>query len=118
MRTDEPVTIRLADYRPPAFLIDRVELAFDLEDNATVVDASLALRRNPAFAAAGGDAKAPLALDGEALDLQSITIDGWHVADEALSVNEAGLTDGGFHFCNTCFQHPLGIFCCIVFCIF
>ena len=92
MRTDEPVTIRLADYRPPAFLIDHVELAFDLEDNATLVDASLALRRNPAFIEAGGDAKAPLALDGEALDLQSITIDGWHVADEALSVNEAGLT--------------------------
>jgi aminopeptidase N len=92
MRTDQPVTIRLSDYLPPAFLVDRVELAFDLEDNATLVDASLKLRRNPAFAEAGGDAKAPLALDGEGLDLQSITIDGWHVADEALSVNDEGLT--------------------------
>ncbi len=92
MRTDQPVTIRLSDYMPPAFLIDRVELAFDLEDAATLVDASLKLRRNPAFIKAGGDPKAPLALDGEALDLQSITIDGWHVADEALSVNDEGLT--------------------------
>ena len=87
MRTDEPITIRLADYRPPAFLIEHVELAFDLEDDATLVDATLALRRNPAFIEAGGDPKAPLALDGEGLALQSITIDGWHVSEEALSVN-------------------------------
>jgi aminopeptidase N len=91
MRTDEPQTIRLADYRPPAFLVDRVELIFDLEDDATLVDAVLALRRNSAFIAAGGDPQAALALDGEALDLQSIAIDGWHVSDEALSVNDAGL---------------------------
>ncbi len=91
MRTEQPVIIRLADYKLPAFLIDHVELAFDLEDDATLVDATLALRRNPAFIKAGGDPKAPLALDGEGLDLQSITIDSWHVADEALSVNEAGL---------------------------
>ena len=31
MRTDTPPPIRLADYRPPAFLIDEVALDFDLE---------------------------------------------------------------------------------------
>ena len=92
MRTEEPKTIRLADYKPPSFLIDHVELAFDLEDDATLVDALLVLRRNPAFAAAGGESTAPLALDGEGLELQSISIDGKRVSEEALSINEAGLT--------------------------
>ena len=39
---------RLADYRPPAFLVDTVELDFALDPHATVVRSRLALRRNPA----------------------------------------------------------------------
>jgi len=88
MRTDEPKTIRLADYRPPAFLVEHVALAFDLDDHATIVAANLKLRRNPAY----GDAAAPLHLDGEGLDLQDITIDGFQVAEAALSVDDEGLT--------------------------
>ena len=41
MRTDTPQPIRLADYRPPAFLIDEVHLDFHLEPNATRVKARL-----------------------------------------------------------------------------
>jgi len=88
MRTDEPKTIRLKDYRPPAFLVDRAELTFDLKDHATVVTAALSLRRNPAH----GEAGAPLKLDGEALELQAIEIDGWNVDDGSLGVDEYGLT--------------------------
>ena len=36
---------RLADYRPPAFLIDTVALDFTLDPHATVVRSRLALRR-------------------------------------------------------------------------
>ena len=60
MRTEQPVTIRRLDYTPPAFLVDSVSLVFDLLPGGTRVDATLALRRNPA-----ADPQAPLSLDGE-----------------------------------------------------
>ena len=40
-------TIRRADYTPPAFWIDTVELAFDLDPAKTRVLNKLTLRRNP-----------------------------------------------------------------------
>ena len=49
---------------------------------------SMKMRRNEAF----GDSGSPLELDGEDLDLQDITIDGWQVAETSLTVTEAGLT--------------------------
>ncbi|HET9148099.1 MAG TPA: M1 family aminopeptidase, partial [Acetobacteraceae bacterium] len=77
---------RLADYRPPAFLVDTVDLIFDLEPAATRVRASLALRRNPAH----GDATAPLHLDGEDLSLKSVLLDGQPFTD--YEFNARGLT--------------------------
>lgn len=62
---------RLADYRPPAFLVDAVALDFDIQDKTTRVKARLSLRRNPA---AAGDA--PLVLNGENQKLLSVTLDG------------------------------------------
>ena len=54
MRADaEAPTIRLADYRPPAFLADTVELTFRLAPAATRVRARVAFRRNPARAGDG-----------------------------------------------------------------
>ena len=61
-----PRETRLADYRPPAFLVDTVDLTFELDEADTRVSSRLAVRRNPA-----GDPGAPLRLDGEALDLVS-----------------------------------------------
>ena len=66
-----PRETRLADYRPPTFLVDTVDLTFDLGEADTRVSSRLAVRRNPA-----GDPGAPLRLDGEALDLVSVTLDG------------------------------------------
>src|SRR5690348_3377988 len=42
-----PAPIRLADYRPPDFLIDTVDLRFELDEKETRVVSRLALRRNP-----------------------------------------------------------------------
>jgi len=67
-----PQPTRLADYRPPDFLIDSVELEFDLGDTETRVKSHLTLRRNP-------DAKTPntpLHLDGDELELVAISLDG------------------------------------------
>ena len=61
--------IRLADYRAPAWRVERVELDFDLGIDATEVSAKLLLRRDPAQ-------DEPLRLDGEELELLSIALDG------------------------------------------
>ena len=63
---------RRLDYRPPAFLIDTVDLRFELDPDATLVRSKLALRRNSAH----GDPSAPLHLDGEALTLLELRLDG------------------------------------------
>jgi aminopeptidase N len=67
-----PQPTRLADYRPPDFLIDSVALEFDLGETDTQVKSHLALRRNPAAAQAG----APLRLDGDELELVALGLDG------------------------------------------
>ncbi len=87
MTHSKPTETRRLDYRPPAFLIDTVDLRFELDPNATLVRSKLALRRNPAH----GDPSAPLQLDGEALTLLGLTLDG-----EALGGNQYTLApDGG-----------------------
>ena len=73
-----PQPIRLEDYRPPDYLVDQVELRFDLQPAATEVRARLAVRRNPA---AGRGAR-PLVLDGQELELIGLALDG-----EALGSN-------------------------------
>jgi aminopeptidase N len=67
--TTQPVL--LSEYRPPAFLISSVDLAFDLDPAATKVMSRLALHRNPK--AGPGE---PLRLNGEALTLVRIARDG------------------------------------------
>ncbi len=84
-----PQPVRLADYRPPAFLIDTVDLVFELGDTDTRVKSRLRVRRNPDPL----DQAAPLHLDGEELELISLALDG-----EPLGANryqlppEGGLT--------------------------
>ncbi len=70
--TNQPTTLYLKDYRPPDFLIDQVALCFELGAAATIVTATLTMRRNPA---AIGSTQA-LRLDGEALTLQAVSLDG------------------------------------------
>jgi aminopeptidase N len=67
-----PRPTRLADYRPPAFLIDTVDLVFELGPQDTRVKSRLGIRRNPAASEPGG----ALHLDGEALELLSLALDG------------------------------------------
>jgi aminopeptidase N len=67
--TAQPVL--LSEYRPPAFLVTSVDLAFDLDPAATKVVSRLALRRNPK---AGPNE--PLRLNGEALTLVRLARDG------------------------------------------
>ncbi len=86
MRTDQPVTIRRADYTPPAFLVDDVRLEFDLDHDDTLVRAALHLRRNPAHRGAEGE-PAPLVLDGEQLSLVELRIDGRPLAAHEFAID-------------------------------
>ncbi len=70
MRNEKVVTVRREDYVVPAFLVDRIELVFDLDPVSTTVEARLEVRRNPAAAGRG-----PLVLDGDNLQLLGIEVD-------------------------------------------
>src|SRR6478672_6963036 len=71
MRTEESRPIQLEDYRPPDWLVESVELDVSLDPTATRVRAALTLRPN-----GNGAAPAPLMLDGEALTLRALKLDG------------------------------------------
>ncbi|MEY6432006.1 aminopeptidase N [Thioalkalicoccus limnaeus] len=71
MYRNTPPTIHLKDYRPPEFLIDQVDLRFELDPDTTQVEATLAIRRNPAATRGDGN----LRLDGEQLELEYLAID-------------------------------------------
>jgi aminopeptidase N len=71
MRTEEARPIRLEDYRPPDWLVETVELDVTLDPVATRVRATLTLRPN-----GNGTAPAPLMLDGDALELRALKLDG------------------------------------------
>ena len=88
MYRDAPHPIRLEDYRPPEFLIDRVELRFDLDPELTRVEALLQVRRNPA--ATRGDGS--LRLDGEQLALEHIAIDGHDLTPAEYRIDPESLT--------------------------
>jgi aminopeptidase N len=66
---------RLADYTPPAYAIDTVQLRFDLDPAKTRVYSRMAVRR-----ASGAADTAPLVLDGEDITLLSLKVDGEFVA--------------------------------------
>jgi aminopeptidase N len=67
-----PRPVRLDEYRPPDFLIDTVDLVFELGDSDTRVKSRLRILRNPE----SPDRSAALQLDGEELALVSLALDG------------------------------------------
>jgi aminopeptidase N len=81
-----PQPVRLADYRPPEFLVDTVELVFELDAGATLVKSRLHLARNPA----AGDRAAPLRLDGDGLELVSLALDGARLETSRWRATAAG----------------------------
>ena len=84
MRDAENVTVRLSDYQPPDYLIDEIALVFSLEPEATIIAARSHVR-------ASGTGAAPLVLNGERLELQSIAIDGEALGEDKYSVEPGRL---------------------------
>jgi aminopeptidase N len=88
LKEAQPPAIRRGDYRPPDFLIEHTDLVFELEDGATRVTATLALRRNPAVANDG----AALVLDGQQLELLEVLLDDEPLSGNRYSVDADHLT--------------------------
>ncbi|SDU23301.1 aminopeptidase N [Geopseudomonas guangdongensis] len=84
MRSEQPQTIHLKDYRAPDYLIDETHLTFELFEDHTLVHAQLVMRRNPA----AGDGLPPLVLDGQQLELLDL-----HLDDVPLAAGDYQLTD-------------------------
>ena len=84
MRTDTPQTIRLKDYKPAPYLADHVSLDFRLDPKHTHVIARFDMRTNPAVA----DINEPLVLDGENIELKSISFTGVVVPADDYLVTE------------------------------
>lgn len=80
----EPQPVYLKDYQVSAYLIDEIELHFDLRDKETLVKSHLRIRHNRL----NPDKTKTLILNGEELILESIKIDG-----QALSASAYEVTD-------------------------
>jgi aminopeptidase N len=87
MRTEQPPPVRLQDYRPPDWLVETVHLDVALDPKQTRVRAALQLKPNPAAAI-----PAPLVLDGDALSLVSLTLDGGPLSAEQYAATPDSLT--------------------------
>ena len=86
MSEHAPVAKYLRDYCPAAFLIDRVDLEFDIHDSHTSVRSRMVVKRHPQAVASDST----LCLHGSA-ELVSVVLDGeklppsaWTLADEQL----------------------------------
>jgi len=86
----QPRTTYLKDYKVPEFLIDTIDLEFELEEDITKVKSQMHFTKNSASDYTGSD----LILQGEKLILKSITIDGeildaarYQVDDDSLTIH-------------------------------
>ncbi|QJD89624.1 aminopeptidase N [Duganella dendranthematis] len=87
MRTDSsPTTIYRKDYTPPAFLVDTVELGFDLAPARTVVANRITLRQNPA------SSSHDIVLHGEAIELVQLRLNGKQLDVGDYMLTESTLT--------------------------
>jgi aminopeptidase N len=87
MRTDSsPQTIFRKDYTPPAFLVDTVELGFDLDPDRTVVANRITMHQNPA------SKSHDIVLHGEEIELVQVRMNGQLLTPAEYQLDHATLT--------------------------
>ena len=87
MKTDTPRPIHLKDYKPSAYLIDKVDLDFSLHPTRTKVRARLKVRPNPDVKGNSG----ALILDGERLELLDIKLNRQKLTGRQYKVSDTAL---------------------------
>lgn len=85
----EPKTVYLKDYQAPAYLIDTMDLVFDLYEDKTLVQSTIKLHKNKAVLAEKGP---PLILQGQKLTLQAVSLDGRTLSDRDYQVDDNTLS--------------------------
>lgn len=85
--TDQRQRKYRADYLPPLYLVDEVNLDFDIRDDATCVTARHKVRRNPQADASENH----WWLDGRGMTLLGIQINGQPLPDNQMEKTDAGL---------------------------
>ncbi len=88
MLKDTPTVIRLSDYTPPNYLIDQVDLSFDLDESRTTVTSRLRIRRNSSLPSPGP----ALVLNGEGMELVSVHLDGRVLGSDEYKKDDETLT--------------------------
>lgn len=88
MKSSTPQAIYRKDYVPSDFLIETAHLHVDLHDDETRVKSVLTLKRN----VQANTPEAPLVLDGEAMDLQAVVLDGAPLTAEQYQLTAEYLT--------------------------
>src|SRR3954466_10992329 len=83
MREPQPKAIQLAEYAPPAFRVETVDLDVDIREDHALVRARLEMKRN---------APGALVLNGDELQLQSVAIDGKLLEKNEFEINAEKLT--------------------------
>jgi aminopeptidase N len=87
MRTEQARPVRLANYRPPDWLVETVELDIVLHATRSRVRAKLTLKPNPR-----AEAAAPLVLDGDGLELVAVRLDGRELPAQSFTATPDLLT--------------------------
>jgi len=88
MLTPTTATVYLKDYTPPPFLISSVDIDVDLQEDIARVKTRLVVHRNSKAA----DPRAPLELNGDELELESVKIDGKTLAPSRYDLDDEHLT--------------------------
>ena len=81
-----PQTIYLKDYQAPDYAVDAIDLVFTLGEDVSIVKANMTIRANPSRKTTD------LSLQGEKLDLQSITLNDKKLTPNDYHVDETSLT--------------------------
>jgi aminopeptidase N len=91
MRDGQPQAIYLKDYQVPSHLISTVALRFELFPDRTIVHAILKITANPASEGFHEPSGVDLVLNGEQLQLQTVSIDGRALQQQEYTVDAESL---------------------------
>lgn len=86
MKDGQPRAVRLEDYQVPTYLIDQTALHVDINENETVVTATLQVRRNPE------SESGEFILDGGELETRRVVLDGRELLSNEYGIDDESLT--------------------------
>lgn len=87
MKKPAPQAVHLKDYQASPYLIDTIDLSFDIFESHTLVRSRMQLHPNPKNLVSG----APLELNGEQLELKEVVLNGKKLEAAAFEVTESAL---------------------------